>query len=141
MPPYRFLPGMDNHPEKTGYLKDNKPKLDDFSAQAIATHPYFLYAIDLFNEKYFWEAHVYLEIFWNKCHRTGELADLLKGLIKVSAGFVKFQLKQYELGVEHLARAIELIAPYGGDVLEIAPLILAINYAIERQDFFEITID
>ncbi len=71
----------------------------------------YLYGIDLFNYGYFWESHVWWEALWNEAGRKGELADFLKGLIKLAAGGVKINLSQEEVSTGHLDRADELLAP------------------------------
>jgi len=48
----------------------------------------FLYAVDLFNEGYWWEAHVYWERLWSAAASEDD-ALFLQGLIQLSAAFVK----------------------------------------------------
>lgn len=71
----------------------------------------YLYGIDLFNHGYFWESHVWWEAIWNEAGRKGELADFLKGLIKLAAGGVKINLAEEDVSIGHIDRALELLAP------------------------------
>ena len=67
-----------------------------------------MYGIDLFNGGYFWESHVAWEGLWMVCGRKGEVADFLKGLIKLAAAGVK-ALEGMPQGVKsHSGRAAEL---------------------------------
>lgn len=136
LPPYRFLPGKAPHPEKEGgYLKGNKPEVEELTEENYHKNLYFLYALDLFNSHYFWESHVYWEAIWNKNQRIGEAADFLKGLIKIAAAMVKKELGSEEAYKGHIVRAIELLRPIRSNFgIDIEELVLK----LERLD--EITI-
>lgn len=70
----------------------------------------YLYAIDLFNHAYYWEAHEAWESLWHAAGHHGQMADFLKGLIKLAAAGVK-DLEQNGVGVErHLARGAVLLS-------------------------------
>jgi hypothetical protein len=76
----------------------------------------WLWAADLFNHGYYWEAHEAWESLWHAAGRHGEVADLLKGLIKLAASGVKAR-EGRAAGVRlHAARARELLAPSRGSV-------------------------
>src|SRR5207247_604714 len=49
----------------------------------------YLFAIDLFNAGYFWEAHEQWEALWHAAGRKGATADFLKALIHLAAAGVK----------------------------------------------------
>jgi hypothetical protein len=67
----------------------------------------YLYALDLFNGRYYWECHEQLESLWRAAGR-GLVADFLKGLIKLAAAGVK-HLEGKPVGVKsHACRAAEL---------------------------------
>lgn len=69
--------------------------------------PYLL-GIDLFNHGYYWEAHESWETVWLAAGRRGQIADFLKGLIKLTAAFVKAR-EGRPMGVaRHACRASEL---------------------------------
>lgn len=68
----------------------------------------YLWGIDLFNSGYYWEAHESWEQVWHACGRQGEMADFLKGLIKLAAAGVKAR-EGVSAGIErHARRAREL---------------------------------
>lgn len=83
------------------------PKIDP-------AHPgqndFLCYSLDLFNHGYFWESHVYFEALWNAHAREGDIADFLKGMIKLGAAGVKGSLEQPENARDHLKRARQLFA-------------------------------
>jgi uncharacterized protein len=69
----------------------------------------YLYAVDLFNHGYYWEAHEAWESLWHAAGHQGQIADFLKGLIKLAAAGVK-QREDNPAGMNrHLARAAELL--------------------------------
>jgi len=68
----------------------------------------YLYAIDLFNHGYYWEAHEVWEGLWHAHGREGTTAAFLQGLIKLAAAGVKV-LQETDPGVTtHATRAAEL---------------------------------
>ncbi len=107
-PPYAFVPGKHPHPEKeNGHMfgvEVASEKLQEFQ-----DCPAYLYAIDLYNFGYYWEAHVWLECLWHLEKRTGDTADFLKALIKISAGKLKIKMNQEEIGQTHIERALGLL--------------------------------
>jgi hypothetical protein len=109
-PPYIFIPGVNPHPKKEGgYMFEQ----DEPVAPAIdLAHPekseFLLHSLNLYNHGYYWESHVYFEALWNAHGRTGSVADFLKGMIKLGAAGVKFQIQQPENAKVHLIRAKEL---------------------------------
>jgi predicted metal-dependent hydrolase len=88
----------------------------EISVRSLADLPFdknldYLFGIDLFNQQYFWESHVYWEALWHKAGRKGETADFLKGLIKMGAAGVKLKMSQEDLAIIHFERALELFQP------------------------------
>lgn len=122
---------------------------------SFATNKDYLFAFDLFNAGYYWESHVWWEELWHLAKRKGELADLLKALIKLAAAGVKLKLKHRDPTRGHLERAKELIGPlatnhrpyfYGIDLKQlqsdIEALILnpdnLLSYSIKLKDIANI---
>lgn len=110
-PEYAFVPGKHPHPatDPDGHLYGETPapvpSIDPANPIESMT---FLFGIDLFNAGYYWEAHEAWEQLWVAAGRTGELADFLKGLIKLAAAGVKSREGQRS-GVErHARRALQL---------------------------------
>lgn len=68
----------------------------------------YLFAIDLFNHGFYWEAHETWEQLWIEFGRSGRDADFIKGLIKLAAAGVKAR-EGRAIGVQrHACRANEL---------------------------------
>jgi len=79
--PYRHEDGHSHgQPEPTVAPLD---PADCFESEA------YLFGFDLFNHGYFWEAHVWWESLWHAHGRKGEIADLLRALIRLAAAGVK----------------------------------------------------
>ncbi len=54
----------------------------------------YLYAIDLFNFGYWWEAHEVLEGLWMQAGRKTEQALFIQGIIQIAAALLKDSMKQ-----------------------------------------------
>jgi hypothetical protein len=119
-PSYAFIPGENIHPNKEGGHFFGMPELT--SSHLSTNNSDYLYAIDLMNNAYYWEAHVYLEAIWNAHKRTGPEADFCKGLIKMSAAALKYKMGSHQSFVGHLERAIDLFT----SIID-APLITGIS--------------
>jgi hypothetical protein len=109
-PKYRFLPGKNAHPSsETGHSAGQPdPVADPLILSRTDTNPALRFALDLFNDQYFWESHVYFEAIWNAEARSGSNAAFLKGMIKLGAAFVKFKLGHTPQAQVHLERAREI---------------------------------
>ena len=91
-PKRKYIPGKSVHPRKAPHLYQI-PELP----QAILTNDKdswlkcerYLYAIDLFNYGYWWEAHEILEGLWMRAGRKTELALFIQGIIQIAAGLLK----------------------------------------------------
>ncbi len=124
-PPYSFVPGRTPHPvsdpagHSFGIAPPSPPLL---TPESWAHNHTYLYGLDLFNARYFWESHVEFEALWLSCGRKGVVADFLKGLIKLAAAGVKDR-EGRPAGVQsHAHRAADLF----GKVVR----------ALEGQDVF-----
>ena len=70
----------------------------------------YLYAADLFNHGFYWEAHEAWESLWHAAGRRGPVATWLKSLIKLAAAGVKAR-EGNPVGVErHARRSLELVS-------------------------------
>ena len=110
-PPYSYVTGLSPHPTSDprghsfGHAEPPARPLDPSSWQTNAD---YLYAIDLFNHAYYWEAHEAWESLWHAAGRTGPTADFLKGLIKLAAAGVKAREGRAAGVCQHAERAAEL---------------------------------
>ena len=111
LPSYAFIPGQSKHPLKDGGHMENEgePESYPLSEENYKEHEHYLYALDLYNYGFYWEAHVYLEAIWNANNRTGDIAELMKAIIKICAAKIKEQMKQERPAQDHYNRAKELI--------------------------------
>lgn len=113
LPPYSYVPGHTPHPvsDPLGHMHGAAhvpaaPLDPDAWRESIA----YLYAIDLFNHGFYWEAHEAWESLWHAAGRTGVVASWLKALIKLAAATVKLR-EGNAAGVErHARRSLQLQA-------------------------------
>lgn len=107
-PPYRYIPGVHPHPTRdpAGHSYEPEPKLNRqppwSSADWREIEPW-LFGVDLFNARFFWEAHEAWEGLWAACERTSVPAIFLQGLIQIAAALLKAHMGS-AAGVEVLAR-------------------------------------
>jgi predicted metal-dependent hydrolase len=89
-PKQKFLPGQGQaHPDKLLPEVLQTANHRCFSAETWKFSQPYLYAIDLFNAGYWWEAHEILEMLWNETGRRSETAEFLQGLIQICAALLK----------------------------------------------------
>jgi len=124
LPAYAYVPGHGlPHPvnDPSGHLYGTQHAEEVFpSAAHFAASPAWLYAIDLFNGGYAWEAHEAWEAFWNALGRTTPEARCVQGLIHLAAAAVKIREGKPEGVSRHTRRACELLgglkpACFGGE--------------------------
>ena len=106
-PEWTYVPGKTPRPTEDQLAID--AELEPLTRDNWGTCPHYLWGIDLFNHGYPWEAHEAWEALWHVAGRRGQMADFLKGLIKLAAARVK-QAEGKPAGVErHRRRALELL--------------------------------
>jgi len=91
-PPYRHEPGTTPHPYRhaDGHSHGRpEPTVSPLDPAAPFESEAYLFGFDLFNYGYFWESHVWWEALWHAHGRTGEVAELLRALIRLAAAGVK----------------------------------------------------
>jgi uncharacterized protein len=112
LPPYSYVPGLSPHPmsDPRGHsFGATHPAAQPLDETSFATNKNYLYAIDLFNHGFYWEAHEEWESLWHAAGRTGPTADFLKGLIKLAAAGVKLREGRAAGVKQHAQRSAELI--------------------------------
>lgn len=127
-PAYTYVPGRTPHPVRDpdghSYQKPD-PHVDEFDVEKWSACSAYLFGIDLFNAGFFWESHEQWEAVWHAVGRRGKVANLLKGLIKLSAAGVK-SLEGQPNGVHrHSRRAAELFQELGQEDIELCGFQLA----------------
>lgn len=93
-PRYRYIPGRSPHPvrDPDGHSFGHGPApLETFAEEDWPACVEYLYGIDLFNHRYWWEAHESLEQCWVAAGRTTELGLFLQGLIQVAVACLKLE--------------------------------------------------
>lgn len=94
LPPYRYVPGLGPHPFRSAaghlYTDGRAPAEQPWDpAQPWRTDRRWLRGIDLYNQRYLWEAHEAWEALWHHAPRGSAEASLLQGLIQAAAGLLK----------------------------------------------------
>ena len=91
MPSFRFIPGQGPHPNhlaKGSHMPEFPPP-GPLSLDSWQNSAHYLYAVDLFNYGYWWEAHEVLEVLWVIAKRDTPTGIFLQGLIQISAALLK----------------------------------------------------
>ena len=86
------MPGQGLHPDKDpqgSHIPKIPSSKTKFSAELWQESEKYLYAIDLFNHQYFWEAHEVLEGLWINIGRETPTGVFVQGIIQISAGLLK----------------------------------------------------
>lgn len=82
-------------------------------AAELAANPRWRYAVDLFTEGFYWEAHEAWESFWHALGRTTPEAQFVQGLIHLAAACVKIREGKPQGVIRHTQRARELLGDLG----------------------------
>lgn len=98
LPSYRYLPGRTPHPtrdpEGHSYAIETA-HVDSFSPDNWSACAEYLYAIDLLNHGYWWEAHESLEAIWLACDRgRTKTGRFIQGVLQIGIGQMKQHLGQ-----------------------------------------------
>jgi hypothetical protein len=122
LPAYRYVPGWWPHPtaDPRGHSYGHpEPDLAPRPPADWARNDEYLFGVDLFNRRYYWEAHEAWERVWHTCDKARTQGLFLQGLIQLSAALLKWHLgseagtrKLERLAFEKLARA-RREAPHG----------------------------
>ncbi len=131
-PAYRYLPGRAPHPTRdpAGHSYNTPDyEIEAFSPDAWQSCDIYLYAIDLLNHDYWWEAHEALEAIWFACGQRSTRSGLfIQGLLQIGVGAMKYHLGQKAAAVRLWQAALDKInvkEPYflGLDVQELQQVV------------------
>ncbi len=108
LPSYRYVPGLQPHPFRhpDGHLYTDGSAPEEVVWRADLPwreDPDWLWGCELFDQRFYWEAHEAWEALWHQVPRGGQSSELLQGLIQAAA----FVLKQH---MGHTAGAKRLLA-------------------------------
>jgi hypothetical protein len=95
LPPYRYVPGLLPHPaaDPQGHSYGHpEPEVPHFEPQFWAQDREYLYGVDLFNHRYYWEAHEAWERVWHTCDKARTQGLFVQGLIQLSAALLKWHV-------------------------------------------------
>jgi hypothetical protein len=114
LPPYRYVPGLLPHPsaDPAGHSFGHpEPDLEALPPEAWARSVEYRYGVDLFNRRYYWEAHEAWERVWHTCDKARTQGLFVQGLIQLAAALLKWHMGS-EGGWRKLRRfAFEKLAP------------------------------
>ena len=114
LPRYTYVPASGTpHPirDPRGHSHNKKsPAPLPLDCEAWAENRSYLWAIDLFNVGYYWEAHEEWERLWRATGADTTTGRFLKGLIKLSAAGVKVRENSLHGVRRHAASAGEVFA-------------------------------
>lgn len=133
LPPYSYVPGHGlPHPvnDPAGHLfgVQHEPPITPAEltllpterasrrqalAATLTANSRWLYALDLFNAGFYWEAHEAWEGFWNSLGRTTPEARFVQGLIHLAAAAVKIREGKPTGVMRHTGRARQLLGGSG----------------------------
>lgn len=91
-PKRRYIPGQGLHlkrDSKGSHLPEIPSSTIRFAAESWQRSEPYLYAIDLFNYRYFWEAHEVLEGLWFDAGKKTPTGIFVQGIIQISAALLK----------------------------------------------------
>jgi Domain of unknown function (DUF309) len=91
-PVYRHLPGTTPHPERDplGHMyRVRLPPAVPLTVETWSANEDYLFAIDLFNAGYYWEAHTFWERLWAVDGIEPAVRDFLQGLVQLAAACLK----------------------------------------------------
>lgn len=136
LPIYRHIPGLTPHPiaDPRGHsYGKHSQNVTRVSEENWKTNKDYLYSVDLFNFKYYWECHEHLEDLW-KIEQDLNLKKFLQGIIQVSAAYIKW-IQGVEEGMKklHTKGLIKM-----KEVIISSPRLLGIDIAefIEKNELF-----
>jgi hypothetical protein len=132
LPPYSYVTGLSPHPtsDPRGHSFGHaEPPVQPLDPSSWQTNANYLYAIDLFNHGFYWEAHEAWEGLWHAAGRAGPTADFLKGLIKLAAAGVKAREGRAAGVRQHAQRAAELFAVIASSELVVDSIVFGLRLA------------
>ena|SRR5436309_6767235 len=117
LPAYRFVPGQSPHPRrdpKGHSYGQPEPVPPAFSAEEWWDSEWYLYGIDLYNYRYWWECHEVFEGLWHAVGHDTQQGQFLQALIQVAAANLKRAVNATD-PAETLSRAaLERLQKFSG---------------------------
>ena len=124
LPPYRFVLGENPHPTEDSQGHSYRHCAEDagiIKPDKWYENETYQYGVDLYNYAFWWESHEAFESLWKRLAKDDLSRNFLQGLIKISAAFLKWHLKNkrglethYTGGIGHLQKVLENSTEYMG---------------------------
>ena len=116
LPPYRFVPGLNphpfRHPDGHMFTDGSSPGENERDETTDWRHDtQYLYAADLFDHRYFWEAHEQWEVLWRFASPGGDTRAALQSLIQIAAAMLQHHMGSAKSARTLLGRAEARISP------------------------------
>lgn len=115
LPAYRYVPGFHPHPtaDPEGHsFGADEPDIEFVPPEAWRRSAEYLFGVDLFNRRYYWEAHEAWELVWHTCDKARTQGLFVQGLIQIAAALLKWHMgseagarKLYDNGMARLEPA------------------------------------
>jgi hypothetical protein len=104
LPPYRYVPGRAPHPtaDPAGHsFGHDEPAAVRMAPEQWRRNEPYLFGVDLFNRRFYWEAHEAWEAVWHTCDKTATQGLFIQGLIQIAAALLR-----WHMGTERGARKL-----------------------------------
>lgn len=105
-PAYRHRPGITPHPERdpAGHsYQHEEQSVQRPDPEGWAENELYLFGVDLFNHRYWWEAHQAWEALWFAAGKATTSGMFLQALIQLAAALLKQEQQSFR-GVRKLAK-------------------------------------
>lgn len=116
LPRYRFVPGLDPHPTRDpdGHsFGAAEPTAQYLPPEEWRRNAEYLYGVDLFNRRFYWEAHEAWESVWRASAGDVTQRQFIQGLILIAAALLQWfmgspagVLRQRAKAIPRLSRAL-----------------------------------
>ncbi|MBT5873530.1 MAG: DUF309 domain-containing protein [Candidatus Latescibacteria bacterium] len=109
LPTRRYLPGEGTHPRKHSdrpHIPELPVPVSHISSSHWRHSKHYLYAIDLINLAYWWEAHEVLETLWIGAGKETDTGVRIQGLIQTCAALIKAHQGEHEGAQRLLAKGL-----------------------------------
>ena len=111
LPAYRFVPGLHPHPTKDprghSFARSEFEEVSETGSWTTATD--WLFGLDLFDFRFYWEAHEVWEARWKLLE--GDDKAFLQGMILSSACLLQRHMGRKQIAAKSWRRAKELLNP------------------------------
>lgn len=141
-PPYAFLPGQNPHPRRhpSGHRfghPEYQPTSEDPAMWSV--DPLWRFALELFDEGFYWEAHEAWEAFWllaKKGERT-----LLSGLIGLAAAGLKVRQGRRDIALRLMQRNLRRIESIDDKLILPVDLSAVASWISSENAKLEVSVD